>query len=686
MSQKAYIKKLILKNFKKYADCEVEFSAGLNILVGPNNAGKTTILEAIDILLGERNLSPLAVKRSVFNSFHSGEHNSAKLVLQISYPGSCGTGNQEVNLIKQLKMGRGSSGSRLANVQFPRSITVDDIFNSTVPENGQFNTNLNKSGYTIEDIFLVTEISITENYTPEAYYDIYINFTDVDGNNGCYKVMGITGGQRASLFNYLFLPANRINNRALTEITDFNWLGRYIKAYLNKHDLRDKLTDYKDNAIYPEEIFDPQVQLILTKLFSKNEKLILDLFNKDDPDTIVANARLYISDGFNDEITNKAQGIQSAAIISLFSGYCKFQSSNVPNNRDVPSMWNTILSFEEPESHFQFPLRNKLLRILKEEFLDQGAQIFISTHDDGFMHWQYISQGHILFPGSLRDDRKITALKLPEITDEHIKRIIRFSGHSFFTDMVLIVEGQEEICVDLLFQLLTSKSLEESGVIITRVIGGVRSDGAETADTNPYGGVTDIPTNIIFFNNLGIETICLIDVDVLFEGGSRIKAIYKEKIGAELTLSEAYQKPEETGYLKLKHWWAANKDNPNFKTDIQTLSQVGIFFFPGDFESLFKEDYLQQYERSEDHSKLNKEKFTYDTKYHIEADQEDFIEHLSDEAQDFLNNTITKITEYVESVRENKKEAVVEAVNIVLDVPDEGTAETEVEVSDGLPF
>jgi len=48
-----YIKKLKIKNFKSIEDEEVEFNKGLNILVGPNNAGKTNIMEAIDLLLGD---------------------------------------------------------------------------------------------------------------------------------------------------------------------------------------------------------------------------------------------------------------------------------------------------------------------------------------------------------------------------------------------------------------------------------------------------------------------------------------------------------------------------------------------------------------------------------------------------------------------------------------------------------
>lgn len=48
-----YIEKLAIKHFKSIEDETISFNKGLNILVGPNNAGKTNIIEAIDIVLGD---------------------------------------------------------------------------------------------------------------------------------------------------------------------------------------------------------------------------------------------------------------------------------------------------------------------------------------------------------------------------------------------------------------------------------------------------------------------------------------------------------------------------------------------------------------------------------------------------------------------------------------------------------
>ena len=45
------IRRLVLKNFKRFRSLELEFDAELNILVGGNEAGKSSVLQAMDIVL-----------------------------------------------------------------------------------------------------------------------------------------------------------------------------------------------------------------------------------------------------------------------------------------------------------------------------------------------------------------------------------------------------------------------------------------------------------------------------------------------------------------------------------------------------------------------------------------------------------------------------------------------------------
>ena len=46
-NQPLYIQKVIIENFKSLRHVSIDFTPGINILVGNNESGKTTVLEAI---------------------------------------------------------------------------------------------------------------------------------------------------------------------------------------------------------------------------------------------------------------------------------------------------------------------------------------------------------------------------------------------------------------------------------------------------------------------------------------------------------------------------------------------------------------------------------------------------------------------------------------------------------------
>jgi putative ATP-dependent endonuclease of OLD family len=47
-----YLKKFDIKNFRMISDLNLEFHEGVNILIGENNTGKTTILDALRLCFG----------------------------------------------------------------------------------------------------------------------------------------------------------------------------------------------------------------------------------------------------------------------------------------------------------------------------------------------------------------------------------------------------------------------------------------------------------------------------------------------------------------------------------------------------------------------------------------------------------------------------------------------------------
>lgn len=64
-----YIKSLHVEGFKKFQTLNVEFNEHMNILVGENEAGKSTILDAIKTVLNQQyRLADKSVLRDLFNA------------------------------------------------------------------------------------------------------------------------------------------------------------------------------------------------------------------------------------------------------------------------------------------------------------------------------------------------------------------------------------------------------------------------------------------------------------------------------------------------------------------------------------------------------------------------------------------------------------------------------------------
>lgn len=67
-----YLTKLKIRNFRSIKDITLNFSKGINILIGENNAGKTTIIDVLRICLGYRDQDGLRINK---NDFQISNHN-----------------------------------------------------------------------------------------------------------------------------------------------------------------------------------------------------------------------------------------------------------------------------------------------------------------------------------------------------------------------------------------------------------------------------------------------------------------------------------------------------------------------------------------------------------------------------------------------------------------------------------
>jgi putative ATP-dependent endonuclease of OLD family len=93
----ATIRKLVLSNFKRFRTLEIEFDSELNILVGGNEAGKSSVLQALDIVLSASRSKVEALGlQTLFNADCITDFLAGERKIESNSSGGQGRGSKEV--------------------------------------------------------------------------------------------------------------------------------------------------------------------------------------------------------------------------------------------------------------------------------------------------------------------------------------------------------------------------------------------------------------------------------------------------------------------------------------------------------------------------------------------------------------------------------------------------------------
>lgn len=86
------IDKIVIKNFKQFSDLEIDCNAGRNIFIGENGSGKSSILQAINLVMSgsyaqiEKNgLINLFNSNSISDFLSLGTHNLPELLVELYF-------------------------------------------------------------------------------------------------------------------------------------------------------------------------------------------------------------------------------------------------------------------------------------------------------------------------------------------------------------------------------------------------------------------------------------------------------------------------------------------------------------------------------------------------------------------------------------------------------------------------
>lgn len=335
-----HLSRIYIQNFRSIENLDIKLKKGRNVVVGRNNAGKSNIVKAIDLILGE--YSPTYNKSDNISEtdFFTGD-TSRRIFIWCEIDRNKNDLGELEN-IDFSEVGNSAfyniqnSSSVIANIDSNKfdEITINKIFKFCF-EDGQAlldNNSYKKrwvGGKSYCKASYETEFNNTEHfavaflcYAENGKINKELVFLYRNSSDDVWR-LAFNCRLRNILLQSAIIPAFRDPKDQL-RINSYSWFGKLLKAYVKTDS--DKLKEAFDNVkTASNEVFksleDKIVDTSIDVAFP--DTTISFLLNPDTKQDVYKNAIIYINDGFSSELKDKGTGIQSAVLIGLFDFYIR---------------------------------------------------------------------------------------------------------------------------------------------------------------------------------------------------------------------------------------------------------------------------------------------------------------------------------------------------------------------------
>lgn len=510
-----YLSRVIILNYRSIDFMNIEFSSGKNIIIGKNNSGKSNIITAINLVLGEASPSYYKSSNITLNDFHnnkteepiyiccevtreSGEDFDLDSIIE-----ECKGFYKKTDLVHlNTKINDNSDDEQILKFEKDLKDITDTNFDSLSPYTDKIYLKSDSLDNNYKREFVGSDESIIKNflYIFQAYYDgtvirkkLIIMYQKSNGSDWSITTASYL---RNSILQSSIIPSFRDTYSQL-RINNFSWYGKLLKHYTDNADLSefkkasDKLKE-ESNKIFSDitnnfenESF--QIAYPNTKLSLQCSPSNIDAYKL---------ASLYVNDGFESLITEKGAGIQSMVIIGLFIHYMT----------KIQVKGSALLAVEEPELYLHPHARRVLAEKLDQFASEERHQIICTTHSRELFD---NSRGAIKLIRLKKDDSSTTNVFKTEFSDSKSLQVILTQNNSdiFFSDKVILVEGTGDMYV-----------LRE----VAKLYGKNNGLGVSWLDENnisiiAVGGKSKFLGYASVLEELGIDTYIMGDFDCLLD-------------------------------------------------------------------------------------------------------------------------------------------------------------------------
>lgn len=534
-----YLSRLVISNYRSINELALKFGKGKNVIVGKNNAGKSNIIRAIDLILGENSPSWAKSENVTENDFYNGnvtrpiyifcelirdeneELNYDEIYKCFGYKYHAqitgwGDNRRPIKEPEFHTLPGNSIGEFIGNLEAAMNIGEDDdgiitdYVNPKLRNQGTFESQLN------DKYIFAFAFRATCGVDGKIHKEIRFFYRQ---SQTARWVMAFSAPVRNELLQSAIIHSFRDPQNEL-RINQWSWFGKLLKNYIHTNDpnLRAAFEHVRtaSNGVFRElqtEINDSRIQVA----FPDTE--VSFRFNPESKLDIYKSALIYVNDGHNSLLQEKGSGIQSAVIIGLFNFY---------TSKLVPS--SSLLAVEEPEIYLHPQARRVISHRIDDFLTGNRNQVIITTHSTEFITSAHENLNIIVVSKNSNEGTIAKNAKFESSQEKQILVKVQ-NAEMFFADKVILVEGGDKF-------ILESVAKHYGRVINTTL--GENWLNEKNISVISVGGKSEFSKYVKKLNELGI--ICYVMADFDF-----FKRLLPEYLNA---LGFSQEKKDELNTLK----------------------------------------------------------------------------------------------------------------------------------------
>lgn len=471
-----YVSKISMRNFRNFKDCKIELNDGINVIIGPNNSGKTNFLKAISLILDSSQIKRLGVED--FNKFitlESLKQSPPSITISATINPGQEQGTDDLVMVSHWLTKLDSSYEALLTYEFFLPEEHKQDYHQVV---SQLSESDPKS---LEKAWSIIQHDFIRLYKHKVW-------------GGNPQLRSIADAESLSKFDFQFLSAIRDVERDM--LTGRNTLLREVIDFFMDHEIKsdkektkvEKQAEIKARKLEFSESATALVEQLQNRMaIGKNQILsyakdIGAAFNNANPsfEGSLSDVEMYSTlqliveheTGIKIPATHNGLGYNNLIFMSLLLAKMQVNSDHEYLGGNAKNF--STLAIEEPEAHLHTAMQFKLLKFLRENRRNRKVrQVFVTTHSTHItsavsldeiicLHGEGNSAS-IGYPGRVFPDTK---------SKMYVQRFLDSTkSDMLFARRVILVEGLAEQLLLPVLAKYTGISLEDHHVAVINVGG-----------------------------------------------------------------------------------------------------------------------------------------------------------------------------------------------------------------------